>query len=34
MGAEGRKMAKEYFSLEKHLEELMRLYELAIESRS
>ena len=34
MGAEGRKMAKEHFSLEKHLEELMRLYELAIESRS
>jgi len=34
MGAEGRKMAKEHFSLEKHVQELMRLYELAIHSRS
>jgi glycosyltransferase involved in cell wall biosynthesis len=31
MGAEGRKMAKENFSLEKHLEELMSLYKLAVE---
>lgn len=30
MGAEGRKMAKKHFSLEKHLEELMSLYELAV----
>jgi hypothetical protein len=29
MGAEGRKMAKEHFSLEKHVQELMKLYELA-----
>jgi len=28
MGEQGRQMAKEHFSLEKHLEELMRLYEL------
>jgi glycosyltransferase involved in cell wall biosynthesis len=34
MGAEGRKMAKENFSLEKHLEELMSLYELAVERKN
>jgi glycosyltransferase involved in cell wall biosynthesis len=34
MGAEGRKMAKEHFSLEKHLEELMSLYKLAVERKN
>jgi glycosyltransferase involved in cell wall biosynthesis len=34
MGAEGRKMAKEHFSLEKHVEELMKLYKLATKPRS
>ncbi len=29
MGVEGRQMAKEHFNLEKHLQELMRLYELS-----
>lgn len=34
MGVEGRKMAEKHFLLEKHTQELMRLYELAIKSRS
>jgi glycosyltransferase involved in cell wall biosynthesis len=34
MGAEGRKMAKEHFSLEKHLEKLMSLYELAVSRKN
>jgi len=34
MGVEGRQLAKEHFSLEKHMQELMRLYELALESGS
>lgn len=34
MGAEGRKMAKKHFLLEEHMQELMKLYELAIESKS
>jgi glycosyltransferase involved in cell wall biosynthesis len=33
-GSEGRKMAKEHFSLEKHLEELMSLYKLAVERKN
>lgn len=33
MGDEGRKMAKEHFSLDKHMQELSRLYKLAIENR-
>jgi glycosyltransferase involved in cell wall biosynthesis len=34
MGIEGRKSAKENFSVENHVLELMRLYELTVESRS
>jgi glycosyltransferase involved in cell wall biosynthesis len=34
MGAKGRQMAKEHFSLEKHMQELMSLYKLALESGS
>jgi glycosyltransferase involved in cell wall biosynthesis len=34
MGVEGRKMAKEHFSLEKHVQKLINLYELAIKRGS
>lgn len=34
MGIQGRQMAKEHFSLEKHMQELMKLYELSVESRN
>ncbi|MFB8791485.1 MAG: glycosyltransferase family 4 protein [Potamolinea sp.] len=34
MGTQGRQRAKEHFCLEKHLEELMKLYELSVEKIS